>query len=153
MNIKKIAIRTAYVVIFIVISSIILSFIFGTEEDNKPDTTSTNSREKEDSLSSTDRPIKATDINSTVSAWKAAGLDVSDAKNAFYQFIGASNGSKYDVDETNVELYEFSDSGKADDAKASNFSSDSYTVLVVNKLLVLIHSTDPSQVDPIKAVF
>lgn len=97
--------------------------------------------------------IKATDIDSTVAAWKATGLTVSDPQAAFYQMVGAGKGSKYDVDTTNVELYEFSDNTKANNAKSSYFTSSSDTVLVKGTLLIDIHTTDEAKVSSIKAVF
>lgn len=97
---------------------------------------------------------KATDIASTLSAWKTAGLTVSDDKGVAYQMINASNGGKYDVGTTNVELYEYESEAKANEAKGSEFFTDpADTVFVASKLLVVIHSNDPATVDPIKAVF
>ncbi len=97
---------------------------------------------------------KATDITSTLSAWKTAGLTVSDDKGVAYQMVEAKNGGKYDVGTTNVELYEYESEAKANEAKGSSFFADSTdTVFVTGKLLVVIHSNDPATVDPIKAVF
>ena len=97
---------------------------------------------------------KATDIDSALSAWKTAGMTVSDDKGVAYQMVNASNGGKYDVGATNVELYEYESAAKADESKQSSFFADSAdTVFVTGTLLVVIHSNDPATVDQIKAVF
>jgi len=97
---------------------------------------------------------KASDIDSTLSAWKTAGLTVSGDKGVAYQMVGASNGGKYDVGATNVELYEYESVAKAGEARQSSFFADpADAVFVTGTLLVVVHSTDPATVDPIKAVF
>jgi len=116
-------------------------------------TTTTNTQGQKQTQTKTVEVTKATDMASTIAAWKAAGLTVSDEQTAEYQLVGASNGGKYEVGQAEVELYEFSDSTKANAAKTSYFTSDSDTVLVTGTLLVDIHSTDATQVTPIEAVF
>ena len=146
-------------IISIVVALIIVAVIVGVtgSAGNKKEvavkTNTTNSQGNKQMTTKTVTVTKATDINSTIAAWKTAGLTVSDRQTAYYQIVGASNGGKYDVGQVNVELYEFSTGSKANDAKSSYFTSVSDTVLVTGNLLVDIHSTDATQVNPIKAVF
>lgn len=97
---------------------------------------------------------KATNIKSTVEAWKAQGLEVSDKKPAFYNMIGAKDGAKYDVNETNVELYEFADEAKAKEAKDKFFSSiNAEDVIIKSNFMVLVHSDTGTEAKKIKSVF
>ncbi len=118
-------------------------------------TTSTNEQGEEQTEQTQVEVTKATDIASALSAWKTAGLTVSDDKGVYYQMVDAKNGGKYDVGTTNVELYEYESEAKATEtSKSSLFADDpADTVFVTGTLLVVIHSNDPAIVDPIKAVF
>ena len=132
------------------------AFVIGNHNSKKTvtvKTTTTNAQGQKQTQTKTVEVTKATDIQSTLAAWKAAGFTVSPLDTAYYQLVGASNGSKYEVGQTEVELYEFSDSTKANNAKAGYFTAASDTVLVTGTLLVDIHSTDATQVNPITAVF
>lgn len=154
MNNKRIAFVVTGVVIVAAVA--VSAFFFANHNAKKTvtlTTTTTNSQGQEQTQTKTTEVTKATDIKSTLAAWKAAGLTVSDDQGASYQIIGASNGGKYNVGQINVELYEFSDNSKAEGAKSSYFTSDSDTVLVTGTLLVDIHSIDAAQIAPIKAVF
>lgn len=117
-------------------------------------TTTTNEQGEQQTEQTEVEVTKATDIASTLSAWKTAGLTVSDDKGVAYQMIDASNGGKYDVGATNVELYEYESTAKANEMERSSFFADpADTVFVTGKMLVVLHSSDPATVDPIKAVF
>jgi hypothetical protein len=153
MSSKKITAIVAGVVIVAVVIVGTLVLINNNKKSVTVKTTTTNSQGQKETQTKTTEVTKATDITSTLAAWKAAGLTVSADQGAYYQIVGATKGSKYDVGATNVELYEFSDSTKANGAKTSYFTSDSDTILVTGTMLVDIHSTDTTQVSPIKAVF
>lgn len=154
MNKKKITVAVASIVI---VAVAIAGIVFVNNHDDQKTvtvkTSTTNSQGQQQTETRNVEVTKAADIKSTLAAWKAAGLTVSDDQGAYYQVVNAKNGGKYDVGQTNVELYEFSDSSKANDAKTSYFTSESDTVLVTGSLLIDIHSVDAVQVDAIKAVF
>ena len=151
---KKIAAVIAGIVI---VAALAVGAVIAINHSNKKTVTvkktTTNSQGQQQTQTKTSEVTKATNIKSTVAAWKAAGLTVSDDQGVYYQTIGASNGGKYDVGATNVELYEFSDSTKANNAKTSYFTSNSDTVRITGTLLIDIHSTDSIQFTPIEAVF
>lgn len=153
MRARKVSIIVAGVV---VVAALVISAVAISNHNGKKTVTvksaTTNSQGEKETTTKTTKITKATDIKSTLTAWKASGLTVSDDQGAYYQTIGASNGGKYDIGSTNVELYEFSDTAKAESAKTSYFTSASDTVIVSGTLLVDIHSTDTALVDPIKAV-
>lgn len=148
---------TVLVVGIVIVAAIVVGIVLVSNHNSKKTvtvkTTTTNSQGQKQTQTKTVKVTKATDIASTLAAWKAAGLTVSAPQSAYYQVVGASNGSKYEVGSTEVELYEFSDSTKANGAKTNYFTSDSDTVLVTGTLLVDIHSTDATQTNPITAVF
>lgn len=154
MSSKKV---TAIIASVIIVIAIAAGIAVVTNQNNKKGvaekTTSSNSKNQKETETKAPSANKPTDITSTLAAWKVANLIVSDEQSAYYQVIGADDGGKYDVGSTNVELYEFSDSTKADSAKTSYFTNNSDTVLVVGTLLIDIHSTNAAEVDPIKAVF
>lgn len=151
---KNVTVLVAGVVI---IAAVVVGVVvLGSHNDKKTvavKTTTTNDKGQQQTQTKNVEVTKATDITSAVAAWKTSGLTVSDDQGAYYQMVGASKGGKYDVGQTNVELYEFSDNSKAEGAKTSYFTNSSDTVLVMGTLLVDIHSTDAAQVAPIKAVF
>ena len=154
MNSKKVIALIVGVAILATVAAGI--FIITNQNSKKEMTTKTasaSSQNQKETKAKTSTSSKPRDIASTIAAWKAANITVSDEQTAYYQMIGADNGGKYDVGSTNVELYEFSDSSKAESAKTSYFTNGSDTVLAVGTLLVDIHSTDAAVVDPIKAVF
>ncbi len=150
--------KTATVITGIVIvAAVVVGTVILSNHSSKKTVTvktdTTNTQGQKQTQTKTVEVTKATDIKSTIAAWKTAGLTVSDDQGAYYQVVGASNGGKYNVGATEVELYEFSDNTKANGAKTGYFTSDSDTVLVTGTLLVDIHSTDATQVEAIKAVF
>lgn len=132
-------------------------FVLSNKDEKKTVTvnsTTTNEQGEQQTEQTQVEVTKATDIASTLSAWKTAGLTVSDDKGVAYQMVDAKNGGKYDVGATNVELYEYESTAKADEMKQSPFFADSAdTVFVTGTLLVVIHSNESATVEPIKAVF
>jgi len=154
MSSRKIAaVITGVIVIAAVIVGIVVIGNHNSKKTLTVKATTANSQGQKQTQTKTVEVTKPTDIKSALVAWKAAGLTVSDDQGAYYQVVGASNGGKYNVGATNVELYEFSDNTKANGAKTGYFTSDSDTVFVTGTLLVDIHTTDATLVDPIKAVF
>ena len=154
MTSKKIIVILVSVII--IAATVVAAIIFLNKDEKKTvtvSTTKTNSKGEEQTQTKVTEVSKATDIESALAAWKAAGLTVSDDEGAYYQMVDASNGGKYDVNGTNVEIYEFSDKAKANDAKNNYFTSDADTIFVTGTLLVDIHSTDTAEIAPIEAVF
>ncbi len=151
---KKITMIVASVVV--VVAVVVGAVVMGNHDNKKTvavKTTTTNDEGQQQTQTKNVEVTKVTDIKSAVAAWKAAGFTVSNDQGAYYQMVGANKGGKYNVGETNVELYEFANNSKAEGAKTSYFTNSSDTVLVMGSLLVDIHSTDATQVAPIKAVF
>lgn len=150
------AIIIAGVVVLVAVAGGAYYFISsGDETETRVVTTSTANEQSEQETEQTQvEAVRATDIASALVAWKAAGLTVSDDKGVAYQMVDARNGGKYDVDTTNVELYEYESTAKADEAKQSSFFADpADTVFVTGTLLVVIHSDEKAITDPIEAIF
>ena len=151
---KKIAaVATSIIIIAVLAIGVVIVINHSNKKIVTVKTITMSAQGQQQTQTKTSKVTKATNIKSTVAAWKAAGLTVSDDQGVYYQTIGANNGGKYDVDAMNVELYEFSDNTKANDAKTSYFTSDSDTVRITGTLLIDIHSTDSIQFTPIEAVF
>lgn len=147
---------TIVVVIIVLLAAGAGVFYFLNKDDGNSNAESNTSNAQSEELTEIENtePSKATDIQSSIEAWKTAGLIVSGDKGVLYQMVNASNGGKYDVGTTNVELYEYESAAKADEAKQSSFFTDpADTVFVTGALLVVIHSNDPVVVEPIRAVF
>lgn len=153
---KKGVLVGVVVVVMLGVAGVAYYFISSSRDDKKTVTVNTTTTDKQGEQETKQEQVevtKATDIATTVSAWEKAGLTVSEGKEALYQMINAKAGVKYDVGDTNVELYEFEDATKANEAKTSYFTDEASTSFVTGTLVVVIHSTDSEKVDPIKAVF
>lgn len=139
------------IVAAVVVTGIGVGAVWLLNKDNSQENTtgSNTSQNQASDNQETTPPAANVTIASALDSLRNAGMTVSDDTGAYYQMIGAENGSKHDVDGVTVELYEFNDQETLTTAQ-DQLESDTSTVFSVDEMLVVVHSVDAGVVDGIQ---
>lgn len=84
---------------------------------------------------------------------KDKGFTVANQEKQVYQIIGAYNGYRADVNDTEIEIYEYTkEQQQAKENATGTLANADNTIFTTDSLLVLIHSTDKTFTQSIKEV-
>ncbi|KKP79804.1 MAG: hypothetical protein A2271_02390 [Candidatus Moranbacteria bacterium RIFOXYA12_FULL_35_19] len=135
-------------IVGIVLVIFAISFLTGCE--NKQ----TNSSEKNDSIVSVvqeDKKQETQTIDNAIEKLKVAGFSAGQKNEAYYQMIGAYDGTKININDINVEIYQYNEAQKdaKKNAKETMETADSI-IFENNSLLIVVHSKDTEFIDNLK---
>lgn len=90
-------------------------------------------------------------VDGAIEKLKSAGFSVGQKTEAYYQTIGAYDGAKIDVNDTNIEIYQYKEAQKDAKKNAKETMETVDSIIFENdSLLILVHSKDNTFVDDLK---
>jgi len=78
-------------------------------------------------------------------------FEIGEKEETWYQLIGAYDGTKIDVDDTKIEIYQFKDSqNEAKNSAMDSADTVDNIIFEVDNFMILVHSTDEEFAERIK---
>ena len=142
---KKILIGSVVILVILIAGYFIF---FNQSSEIESENSVTNSITNNQLNSITSKPLDSID---DVIKKLSNNFEMGEKEEAWYQMIGAYDGTKIDVDNTKIEIYQFKDSqGDVQDSIKESADTANNIIFDIDNFVILIHSKDNEFAEEIK---